>query len=60
MAILCVPAKYGQEVANELVAAGVQGILNFSPTIVQVPDHVIVTRVDLAMELESLSYFIDQ
>lgn len=60
MAILCVPAKYGQEVANELVAAGVQGILNFSPTIIQVPDHVIVTRVDLAMELESLSYFIDQ
>jgi len=60
MAILCVPAKYGQEVANELVAAGVQGILNFSPTIIQVPDHVVVTRVDLAMELESLSYFIDQ
>ncbi len=60
MAILCVPAKYGQEVANELVAAGVQGILNFSPTIIQVPEHVVVTRVDLAMELESLSYFIDQ
>lgn len=60
MAILCVPAKYGQEVANQLVAAGVQGILNFSPTIIQVPDHVVVTRVDLAMELESLSYFIDQ
>lgn len=60
MAILCVPAKYGQEVANELVNAGVQGILNFSPTILKVPDHVIVTRVDLAMELESLSYFIDQ
>ncbi len=60
MAILCVPAQYGQEVANELVNAGVQGILNFSPTILQVPDHVIVTRVDLAMELESLSYFIDQ
>ncbi len=60
MAILCVPAKYGQEVANELVSAGVQGILNFSPTILKVPDHVIITRVDLAIELESLSYFIDQ
>lgn len=60
MAILCVPAKYGQEVANDLVNAGVQGILNFSPTILKVPDHVIITRVDLAMELESLSYFIDQ
>ncbi len=60
MAILCVPAQYGQEVANVLVDAGVQGILNFSPTILQVPDQVVVTRVDLAMELESLSYFIDQ
>lgn len=60
MAVLCVPAKFGQEVANKLVSAGVQGILNFSPTILKVPDHVIVTRVDLAMELESLSYFIDQ
>lgn len=60
MAILCVPAQYGQEVANVLVDAGVQGILNFSPTILQVPEQVVVTRVDLAMELESLSYFIDQ
>jgi redox-sensing transcriptional repressor len=60
MAILCVPAQYGQEVTNVLVDAGVQGILNFSPTILQVPDQVVVTRVDLAMELETLSYFIDQ
>ena len=60
MAILCVPAEFGQEVANTLVEAGVQGILNFSPTILQTPDHVVVTRVDLAMELENLSFFIDQ
>lgn len=60
MAILCVPAEYGQEVANTLVAAGVQGILNFSPTVLQVPEEVTVTRVDLAMELENLSFFIRQ
>lgn len=60
MAIVCVPAEFGQGVANTLVAAGVRGILNFSPTILQVPDDVVVTRVDLAMELENLSYFIDQ
>lgn len=60
MAILCVPVEFGQEVANILVEAGVQGILNFSPTILQVPEHVVVTRVDLAMELENLSFFIDQ
>jgi redox-sensing transcriptional repressor len=60
MAILCVPAEFGQEVANTLVEAGVQGILNFSPTILHTPEHVVVTRVDLAMELENLSFFIDQ
>jgi redox-sensing transcriptional repressor len=60
MAILCVPAEFGQGVANTLVEAGVQGILNFSPTILQVPENVVVTRVDLAMELENLSFFIDQ
>lgn len=58
MAILAVPASHAQEVANVLVEAGVQAILNFSPTVLQVPDHVTVNSVDLALELESLSYFI--
>lgn len=60
MAIVCVPAEFGQGVANSLVDAGVKGILNFSPTILQVPKDIVVTRVDLAMELENLSFFIDQ
>ena len=60
MAIICVPAQYGQEVANQLVEAGVLGILNFSAAVLKVPEDVIVTRVDLAMELENLSYFIGQ
>jgi redox-sensing transcriptional repressor len=34
------------------------GILNFSPTLLQVPDGVVVNNVDLALELENLSYFI--
>jgi redox-sensing transcriptional repressor len=58
MAILAVPATAAQEVANELVAAGIMGILNFSPTLLQVPDGVVVNNVDLALELENLSYFI--
>ena len=58
MAILAVPASSAQEVANELVDAGIQAILNFSPTVLQVPDQVVVNSVDLALELESLSYFI--
>lgn len=58
MAILCVPAAHAQKVANDLVEAGIQGILNFSPTVLQVPQEVTVNSVDLALELENLSYFI--
>jgi redox-sensing transcriptional repressor len=58
MAILTVPGTVAQEVANDLVAAGVLAILNFAPIILQVPDKVVVNNVDLAIELENLSYFI--
>ena len=60
LAILCVPAESAQEVANELVGAGVQGILNFSPSVLQVPEAVTVNNVDLALELENLSYFVSR
>ncbi len=58
MAILAVPGTSAQEVVNALVAAGVQAILNFAPIILQVPANVVVNNVDLAIELENLSYFI--
>ncbi len=57
MAVLCVPGKSAQEVANQLVEAGIQAILNFSPILLQVPDEVMVNNVNLAIELENLSYF---
>ncbi|MBW0000835.1 MAG: redox-sensing transcriptional repressor Rex [Verrucomicrobia bacterium] len=58
LAILTVPAVAAQAVANELVEAGIQAILNFAPIILQVPDQVVVNNVNLAIELENLSYFI--
>jgi redox-sensing transcriptional repressor len=58
MAILTVPGTVAQEVANELIDAGVLAILNFAPIILQVPESVVVNNVDLAIELENLSYFI--
>ena len=58
MAILAVPGEVAQSVTNELVSSGVQAILNFSPIHLKVPDHVVVNSVDLALELEHLSYFI--
>jgi redox-sensing transcriptional repressor len=58
MAIVTVPANAAQEVTNTLVAAGITGILNFAPIVLAVPEEVMVSNVNLAMELENLSYFI--
>ena len=58
MAILTVPATAAQAVTNALVQAGITGILNFAPIVLQVPEEVMVNNVNLAIELENLSYFI--
>lgn len=58
MAILAVPASAAQIVTNQMVEAGIQAVLNFSPSVLDVPEHVVVNSVDLAVELENLSYFI--
>jgi redox-sensing transcriptional repressor len=58
LAILAVPGVAAQEVTNQLVEAGIQAILNFSPLILQVPTQVVVNNVNLAIELENLTYFI--
>ena len=58
MAIITVPAAAAQEVTNELVACGIMGILNFAPLVLHVPEEVMVNNVNLAIELENLSYFI--
>jgi len=58
MAIITVPANAAQEVANTLVQAGITGILNFAPIVLAVPEEVMVSNVNLAIELENLSYFI--
>jgi redox-sensing transcriptional repressor len=57
MAVLTVPAAVAQEVANALVRAGITGILNFSPIVLSLPEEVMVNNVNLAIELENLSYF---
>ncbi|HKQ37077.1 MAG TPA: redox-sensing transcriptional repressor Rex [Verrucomicrobiae bacterium] len=60
MAVLTVPATAAQEVTNHLVEAGIYGILNFAPLVLQVPEEVVVNNVNLAIELENLSYFIQE
>lgn len=56
LGILTVPSSAAQSVAEAMVAAGVRGILNFAPLPLQVPPHVEVASVDLAVQVEQLSF----
>jgi redox-sensing transcriptional repressor len=56
MAILSVPADAAQRVADQLVACGIVGILNFAPASLVVPPGVSVVAVDLSVQLEHLAY----
>jgi redox-sensing transcriptional repressor len=55
--IVATPAAAAQGVADRLVAAGVRSILNFAPAVVTVPDGVSLRKVDLATELQILSFY---
>lgn len=57
VAILTVPAQEAQLTAEVLVKNGVDGILNFTPARITVPNSVRVHHIDLAVELQSLVYF---
>lgn len=58
VAILTVPATEAQEITDKLIQKGVNGILNFTPARITVPNHVRVHHIDLAVELQSLVYFL--
>jgi redox-sensing transcriptional repressor len=51
-----VPASAAQSAADQLVAAGIVGIVNFSPVTLSVPEEVSLVAVDLATELEQISF----
>ncbi|MCK9874757.1 redox-sensing transcriptional repressor Rex [Frankia sp. Ag45/Mut15] len=54
--VICTPAAAAQRVCDRLVAVGVTSILNFAPTVLMVPEGVDVRKVDLAVELQILSF----
>jgi redox-sensing transcriptional repressor len=57
IAILTTPPAVAQDVADQLVVAGVTCILNFAPVLIRVPEGVFLRKVDLAIELQILSYY---
>ena len=56
IAIVVTPAEAAQDVADRLVRAGVKAILNFAPLQLVVPADVVVKSVNMALELETLSF----
>ena len=55
--ILTTPENVAQQVTDQLVEAGVKGILNFTPSRIKTPQHVQVHHIDLGIELQSLLFF---
>ncbi len=56
IAVLSVPAEEAQSMVNRVVKVGIKAILNFAPTQLQAPADVTVKTVNMAMELEGLSF----
>jgi redox-sensing transcriptional repressor len=54
--IITTPPAAAQDAAETLIGAGVQSILNFAPTVLDVPPHVLVREVDVAVELQILAF----
>lgn len=56
-AIIATPAEAAQDATDKVIAAGITSVLNFAPTVVQVAEGVALRQVDLALELQILSYY---
>jgi redox-sensing transcriptional repressor len=56
IAVLAIPAEGAQEVVDVVIDAGIRAILNFAPAQITVPPHVSLKSVNMAMELEGLSF----
>ena len=59
IAILTVPSTAAQKTADDMVEAGIKGIMNFTPIRLSAPSNIRVQNVDLATELQTLIYFLN-
>jgi redox-sensing transcriptional repressor len=58
LGILTVPSEAAQSVAEALLAAGIRGLLNFTPQVLRLPPEVSVVSVDLTVQLEQLAFLV--
>jgi redox-sensing transcriptional repressor len=56
--IVAVPARHAQPVINQLVAAGVKGILNYAPIAPHVPMSVVLRNIDPVLSLQSMTFYL--
>jgi redox-sensing transcriptional repressor len=59
LAMLSVPAKFAQDVADQLVDAGVRGILNYAPINLSVPPNVQVQYIDPVVHLQRMTFYLE-
>ncbi len=59
VAMLAVPAEKAQEVANQLVEAGLKGILNYAPINLTVPKEVRVQYIDPVTHLQRMTFYLE-
>lgn len=59
LGIIAVPAAAAQDVADKLIEAGIRGIINFAPVNINTGENVMLRRVDLAAQLEYLTYYLE-
>jgi redox-sensing transcriptional repressor len=58
LGVLTVPSQAAQSVAEVLAAAGIRGVLNFTPQVLRLPPHISVVSVDLTVQLEQLAFLV--
>ena len=60
IAMIAVPAEHAQEVANQLIEAGVRAILNYAPISLNVPDSVRVQYIDPVVHIQRMTYYLPE
>jgi redox-sensing transcriptional repressor len=58
LAMVAVPAEAAQGVTDELVKAGIKGLLNYAPINLAVPDDVRVQYIDPVVHLQRMTYYV--
>lgn len=59
IAMIAVPAEHAQQVADQLVEAGVRAILNYAPINLNVPEKVYVQYIDPVAHMQRMTYYLD-